>query len=277
MANKPTQEEIDLAEKKMQTINERLIKDELIDSDHIYLDLALIKDLEIGAVMAMASEKSEECARETYGIILEGMPKYKKRAYADIKGYIPKIPFTREEIDDYLDNPLKSDRIFACAPATSFIKELGKQILINANHSQVLEKSDVPIRIHVNTHPLTLSEEFGKSLMAFVAGTFHVECTYFSQDPIAIPYEQYQTYDEFYFYYFSQFSLHPKIHESLGSFDMVEKYVFALRSLGPRKTRLPPDPRKREKYLNESFMRIESGFIPIFKKFKLINPELCSP
>jgi hypothetical protein len=269
-------EEVKNADYELERLNESVIKNTLITSDHIYLDLALIKDLEIGTVMAMASQRDDAFCANVYKKIQDGLPAYNKRVYSDITGYID-LPFSREEINDYMYDPKNSDRIFLCSPSTAFIKEFGKNLVVNINHSFVADKRNIPIRVHINTHPLTLSAEFGKTLTGFIAMTFDVHATYFSQDPIAISYNRYQKFDEFYFYHFSQFSLHPKIHEKLGSFQMFDKYVYALASLGPVMGKLPSNPKYKEKYVTESFLKIESGFLAIFKQFKLIKPEMCAP
>lgn len=252
-------------------LNDNLIKGDLIAPDKIYMDLGLLRDFRLGALLVLAFEKSEEEARRVYGHIIDKRSDYAKRAFLDMEHCYPEAGITNDEIDSVLKNPDYSDKILTASPVTSFLSVFASQMVVNVNHSAVMRKYD-PVRVTINTYPLVLSKEWARLVGVFMAQNFGIETVVLSFDPTHASLKMMGAFDEYYLLNLREFSYNKEIHNALSNMEFQEKRIYAAQFLGPR-----VDPHLSEELVAREFVKIETTFDVVVDSFKFIPPEKCSP
>lgn len=257
---------------ELKAINDQMIQSQLITPDRLYVDLAIMRDFGIGAIMSHAFEKGEQEARRVYSHVFGNMKAYQRRYFFDPLHYFPECGMTRSQLTERLLDPKYSDHIFRAAPVTEFLALLGTHIAVNVNHSAVKGKTDKPITITLNTYPLTLSEETKKLIAVYLATTFGVEVRIWREDLSEISLKKIFAFDEYYLYYIKEFSHNQAIHKSLSDGEFSEKRIFGIPVCG-----YEVDKSRSDKSLAQELLLVESRLNVLTLGYKHIPIEKCSP
>ena len=81
------------------------LKSELFTPDVIYMELRLLKDYTIGALLALASEKSKEEGERLYKSIRGRLIGYDMRMIDDVTPFFPDFGLTTDQIEDVIKDP----------------------------------------------------------------------------------------------------------------------------------------------------------------------------
>ena len=130
---------IDKAE--LDRLNQEMIVSDLITPDRLYVDLALIKDFNIGALLSFRDERKDTW-KTLYQSIITALPEYQIRKFDDLAHYFPEFGLSNQTLRARIYDPEWAGHILHNAPITPFINTLRSQILVNVNHSAVIGKTD---------------------------------------------------------------------------------------------------------------------------------------
>jgi hypothetical protein len=252
-------------------MNAAVFNSEMILSDNLYLDLALFRDLALGAVFALAFQEGPETARRVYTVVREHLPAYRERRFPDLEHYFPGLGYTNAQIQQALEDPAWSNRIFRMAPITEFFQVFSTNLAINVNHSGVMQKNK-PIRIFINPYPLRPSRDWRLLTAAFFARTYGVVTTVETVDPRELTDRHIDKFDEFYTYFIKEFTNNPTIHKALGALRFQSKRIFAAPFVGDRF-----DPALTDEIVARDKLAIISTMNVATRQFTYIPMAKCSP
>ena len=256
----------------MRELNMGALKNDLITPNFLYLDLALMRDLQIGAMMSIAFETGETEARRIYSIIKKNQKEYNKRYFLDASYYFKESNYSYTNIMDRLNDSKYADSIFNFSPITKFINIISTHMAINVNHSAIADNSSTPIRMAINTFPLKLSDHVNKAYGLHIADLFGVETVVFCKNVAEYNYlEDLDNFDEFYLYHIYEFSHNKTIKEAFQDDNFSDKKIFAIPICGNTY-----DPKRTIKSLAEELVLIESHLNIFVEKFKFIPMVDCS-
>lgn len=182
------------------------IEDQLYTPDNYLIDLGLLKDFRVGALMVLLNRHPKGAFyNENF---LRNLLYYQNRSFHEVCNYVDNCPFTEDDIDNLLDDEKEHNLIYWCSPITYVVNSLYCSILYNVNHSPVQQKwktvkvgsknylqSD-RITFHINTYPLKLNEKnLAKTLVA-IANLFRVDVKFIYKTPMSYTKEEYELFDE---------------------------------------------------------------------------------
>lgn len=218
-------ENVNVDQRHLERVNNLLMHDMLITPDNIYIDIALLRDLNIGAALTLfGNYKEQRDIEDHYKLILENVEKYRDRQFEDFCHYIPGLHMTTDDIQNRLKDTEYSDRIFRHAPSTSFVDTFSAQLAVNINHSSVIGKTD-PIAVTINTYPLKLSDENQRIIAAAFTYLFDVTTKTVYADPAQQTSEFWLSFDEIYTMY---------INDVMSSNDNTKQAFSEMKFVGKR-------------------------------------------
>ena len=268
----PVNEEVNMpSEQQMKEFAEAMVKQRMITPDRLYVDLALLKDLHIGAIMALAFSEGEDKARQVYKVIQKNLTRYRQRYFFDPAHYFSASGYTSDQIFSALNNPKMADDIYRMAPMTGFLNTLVTHMRVNANHSAVIGKKD-DITVVVNTYPLRLSEPFATALMVYLGDTLTANVALRTCQMRSFSFSELKRFDEFYLYYIHEFSNHPDVKKALSDMAFINKRVFAIPTCGYTYQL----GRSRESLIQE-LAYVDATLGVTLDTFKFIPINQCSP
>lgn len=259
--------------------NELHMREAFITPDRIYLDLALLKDLRLGAAMHLRMAELEQCF--TPQEFRQALVVYKGRDYYDVPHYFPTLKVTNADIDAVLHDPTQSDAIFAASIPTEFCNIFHTHILLNANHStaaghyridpKTQRKELIPIRVFVNTYPLTLSKRATYTLGAYVAKRYGVDAEVGRVDPHHYPLQDFLGWEEHYLYYLKEYIERQDVAAAYLEGRMLQSRIFGLRYCG-----YTYNPTMSTQDLNLD-MVLTKAQLDILSTFNFLEPWMVSP
>ncbi|MBO7716885.1 MAG: hypothetical protein J6S85_25190 [Methanobrevibacter sp.] len=182
------------------------LEDNLYTPDNYLIDLGLLKDFRVGALMVLLNRHPKGTLYNE--IFMKNLLYYQNRSFHEICCYIDNCPVTEEDIDNLLADEKEHDLIYWCSPVTNVIGSLYASILYNVNHSAVKEKwkkvkvgsktylqSD-RITFHINTYPLKLSPRAIVTTLTQIVEVFKVDVKFIYTAPMSYTQEEYDLYDE---------------------------------------------------------------------------------
>jgi hypothetical protein len=217
-------------EDELRRLNQEMIVADLITSDRLLVDLALVKDYNIGALLSMRDERPAESGT-LYGSLLEGLSAYQARKFDDIAHYFPQFGVTNAEIRARQSDPRWGGRVLHSSPITPFMKTLRGQIAVNVNHSTVIGKRD-PIDLTINTYPLHLGDRDRHIVGLFFAQELGVRVAVVRLDPADIKLSSIIGYDEIYTYHFRVLMDHEDVRAGYTALKFIRKRLFVPRLFG---------------------------------------------
>jgi hypothetical protein len=236
---------------RVNSLNEKAIGSSFFVPDRIYADLALFKDLPLGAILAEAlDKKDEERYNEIQASIVRHVGEYQTRRHRAILSMFEDINASDYLVDKMLKDPTKHELIFIAAPVTQFLYLLLKHLLRNQNNSRPAEKYtkkyiDAPwgdnkrrftvsfedVSLTVNTYPLTLRDHTLTHLAALFAETLRVNVKFVNKDIAKIDDDDWDDWvkdiDCFYLDDLVAFHDSETIRRHLSEFDFVGTYIFS--------------------------------------------------
>lgn len=222
-----------------------LLKDELITPDNYYIDLRVMKDFGLGAILDDLHGRPQ--APVLYNTLREKLPHYNKRVYDDLR-HLTFDRYNDAWFVDYISNPLHAMGILLHAPVTGLVDVLDSHIRINANHSQVIEKYKKvrvdeehftkdydQVTFHINTYPLRLPDEGVAFLASFFIDRYGVNVKVFYQEPETYTAGQFHQFDEWHIYRFDAIAQSDEFFSSLKPLGNMKKTFFSTPLMDPRK------------------------------------------
>lgn len=206
---------------------------ELITPDRLLVDLALLRDLRLGAALvAHYTPADPQRLVRAHAHIAERLAVYARRDFYDVAHAFPALGTSNAAIDARLADPGQHALIFALAPPTRFVRTLREQLAVNIDHSRVKGHRQA-LRITINTHPLRLSERLQGLVGRFVSETYGVEAAVTGFDPQTIDAERLLAHDEIYSAYPERLSANPDFSQRLSQLSLrAGKRLFFARFFG---------------------------------------------
>ena len=259
--------------------SEAYMKQELVTPDRIYVDLALMKDLRLGAAMHLRMDQLDTLT--TIEALRQANHKYRTRDFYDVPYYFPMLQITNDEIDCALKDPTQSDAIFAAAFPTRFCDSFNSHIRLNVNHNTAAGRyatnpttkalEPIPIRVFINTWPLRLSKRSIFTLGTYVAKRYGVDAQIGCVDPVTYPLDEFLQWEEHYLFYLKEYIERPDIADAYLTGRMIKSRLFGLRYCGNT-----VDPRLTSEMLNTD-MVITKSTLDVLSTFYFIEPSIVTP
>lgn len=218
---------------------------DLVTSDYYYIDLQLLKDFQVGALLYILDhdlELSKDIKEKIYNSLTDNYVAYMKRAIDEIIPYIKlyDLDITQEKINSMINDPRYSEAIFNYSPNTYFLDTLKSNILINVNHSMVKDKfrkrkitkttytkEAVPIWLYINTYPLKLSQFTLRMIADTLCQELKVNIRFINKPANTLPFKLIDRIDEFYVYYLQDLLQHSHVKTQMEQWKFLEKRIFA--------------------------------------------------
>lgn len=238
-SDRPEEQKLDIDEKELERLNREMILSDLITPDKLYVDLVLVKDFNIGALLSflheMKTTRPDVDRGALYRSIIENLKSYQSRKFDDIAYHFPKFGLTTDDVRARLRDPKWSSYILHNSPITPYVDTLKGQLAVNANHSLVCGKKD-HIDIVVNTYPLQLKGMDKHIVGLYFAQQFKVRVNVVYIDMTKITLDDVVGYDEIYTYYFKELFDHEDIRNGYTSLKFIRKRLFVPRIFGLKHT-----------------------------------------
>lgn len=238
-------------EADVQKINAAMVEGELITSDHIYLDLRMFKDYNLGVINSFVVERDDAFGKRVHESLVKGMDAYQRRYFDTVCEHFPGLGITEEEFNTRFNDPKYANLIARLSPATDALNLLKVNLILNSNHSMVkghyqkipldkfkyARKFDA-ITLYINTYPLRLNKASCDVIGEFFTENFHVDVKILFSDPtrlfdVAVP-----RYEEFYFYRFDNVIENPIVMKRLEAFEFLKKKILCCPIAGADKAGL---------------------------------------
>ena len=261
---------LQIDEEELKRLNQEMIMSDLITPDKIYLDLALFKDFNIGALLSILREmrltQPDVDRVALYKSIIMGLPEYQNRKFDDIAHHFPKFGVSTEDIHNRFRDPRWVKDILHNSPVTPFLETLRGQLAVNANHSTVSGKRD-PVNLVINTYPLKLEEMDRHLVGLYFAQQFKVHVSVIYLDMKQVKLNDVVGYDEIYTYHFIDLFNSEEVREGYTALKFIRKRLFVPRLFGNKHT--PGMNTEKEELITTS--RCD-----ILTMFKFVPVRLCS-
>lgn len=232
-----TSEDPPLTKERIDALNQELVSSSLITSDVIYMELRLLRDYKLGAVLRHILDTATDTeAKRTYETIQKHLSAYAYREYDDLDHYIPDLPLTNTEVETLLTETIVPDAILNASPMTEFIHTLLANLMINANHSEVQNKSG-QIRFLINTYPLDISEKEQRLVSLYITRLCSVDIEIFYRDPKELDKTVFERCDEFYSFYCNRFMENAYFYKKLKTLTYLKKRLFVPKYFGKTYTK----------------------------------------
>lgn len=241
---------------------EKTVLSELVLSDNYIIDLYLLKDIFLGAILLFIKTD------EDYQKMFKAIPEYSKRYYNDMNKCFPELKHLTKQVYDVLhSNDVKlHDQIFLRSPITTFVRTLQKQMLVNVNHSAVAGKRD-KINFMINTYPLYLSNEAKAIIGRTLSNEYGVTVRVDRIDPAIVEVDFLKAYDEIYTFHIKELLANVHINAALSSGTFFDKKIFAAAVYGYK-------PVKEDA---ERATTIIEGWISLLSQFTIIKANKLIP
>ena len=240
--------EFPIDENELKRFNEEMVTSSLITPDKLYVDLALLKDFNIGVILSILYDRKPHMQVGEYAALykqlIAELPKYAKRTCDDIEYLFPFLKINNTEFKERFTDPQYTSFILHNSPITRFQHVLTGQLLINTNHSAVVGKKTA-INIDINTYPLKLTKYDEYIVGAFVSTLYSVNTTTQYMDLTKIDATHVSKYDEIYTYYLPELLAHQNIRHAYSSMKFIMKRLFVPRIFGKQHEKIQ-DPIKEE-------------------------------
>jgi hypothetical protein len=169
---------------------------------------------------------------------------YQKRDYDTVSPFFDRLGYTDAKIEELLKNTDNHDVIFALSPASRFFDTLIRHTIRNRNNSRPAHKfvkrklsSDtyvldpIDITYHINTYPLTLSEDLLTNLSVTLGESFGVNIRFLNKNPSSFDAQDWSTWlgkiDCYYFDNLGRFTRGDVAIQKQHDLELVGAYVFA--------------------------------------------------
>lgn len=265
------QTKFSIDEEELRQLNQSMIQSTLITPDHLYVDLRLIKDYNIGCLLSFLKERKADLTPENYEAlykqIIQSLPDYANRKHDDILDLFPFMKVTTEQLQTRLSDEKYAAFIFHHAPITKFMTTLQAQLFVNVNHSAVVGKRNA-IEIVVNSYPLRLDEAARVITGSYLSSILKVNIKMLYLDPKHWTFQDMHRYDEIYTYYLKELLDANDIRDAYSTLKFIGKRLFAAKlfNAAPEVT---ADIATRE--------RITKSHLDILTQFYYLQAHLFSP
>ena len=227
-----SEDEPSLTQEQMDDLNRELLESSFVTSDVLYIELRLLRDYKLGAILRHVMDtKAEDIAKTTYETIQKHIATYAHRKYDDVDHYIPGLPITNDEVDRLLASTENSDPILNASPMTEFVHTLIANLMINANHSEVQNKSG-QIRFLVNTYPLDISAREQRLVSLYITRLCAVDVEIFCQDPETLDKTMIDRCDEFYSFYIDRLMRNTYFYDKLKKLSFLRRRLYVPKYFG---------------------------------------------
>lgn len=230
----------------IEKLNQKTIESQLFTPDNVYIDLALFKDFNIGAIYAdkICLQNDESGFKDVQNIILSKLVEYQTRKNDSVTEFFGDMGYTDLTIDGLMENKDIHDLIFMVSPSTKFLNTLIRHTIRNQNNSRPANRyvktkledgqytiDSIPVTYIINTFPLTLSTKCMERVGAELGEGLGVNIRFINRDPMLFDKTDWDdwlsTIECFYFDSLGKFTGCPFVQEKQSGMEFVGKYVFA--------------------------------------------------
>lgn len=234
-----TPEEAKIIKDKLVMLNEKFMEGELITPDKIYVDLPLLKDINLGVLFSLISRRKDP--QKDFDYIKKNLKDYQIRIYDNPLKYFPELNISQEEFDCFKNDPKKHDEIYILSPFTIFQYVLKDNLKKNAQYSTMKKKyKDRPIpgrsgefirdyddvTYFINTYPLEISDHNKKNLQVLISDHLGVNTIVFYQNVKSVSSKFFHKMDEINSYSPNLFLSNDSVRELLGKEEFLGKHIF---------------------------------------------------
>lgn len=261
----------DIDDDLLNALNEEAIKSSLYTPDKLYIDLAFIRDLQLGSYLSKLTEFDREKANAVFAGVKDSMEQYVNRYIRNVTHILPDIGLNASSLERRIKDPHTATKVYRFAPTTMFIQTLSEYMSINANHSEVAEKNRT-VHVTINTWPLaTFDQSDEMVLAAYFVSRYNISVDFVRKDPKTLDANWLLTFDEIYSYYFGELTHNPSVKTAFETM----KFQFKTLRVAQFMTDVDYKELKHED-LKEDSIRLGAYFAP-FCKFYYLPPVAFMP
>lgn len=221
-----------LTKEQVDELNTTLIESSLITSDVLYIELRLLRDYKLGALLRLMMDTCSDHVSETsYQILRSHLSSYAHREFDDLDHYVPGLPFTDQEVMSYLQTTTVPDAVLNASPMTEFIHTLLSHLMINANNSAV-EGKDEQIQFIINTYPLEVSDRMHRLISNYITRLCAVDVMFICEDPKTLSKEILEKSDELYSFYLERLVKNEYLRHQMTNLKYLKKRFFGPKLFG---------------------------------------------
>lgn len=241
-------------------ISEQIMQSKLKTPDVIYVDMVLIKDFFLGALLKMINSK------EQYLTIRDNIHKYENRFVDNVEYVFPELGITQQE---YLANRigLSDFDIFQGSPVTNFLNMLN-QIVMSINNKTAASQKKTMIKLYINTFPLQLPFAVATAIANDFQSTYAMDVRIMQRPLHKCELSFVSELDLIFTDDIKSLIEEPVYRDAFKDQKFLEKQIFATKKLGSLK---PLETHKTEQELMQDFLMTES-FIQLMCHFGYMPP-----
>ena len=139
-------------------VSNETMKPFMVQKENIYIDADLLYDYRLGAVLALTHGEEE------FNYVLRNLEAYLKAPTLECAKFFPQLGLTEQKLDEVIANPDYFIFMNAAAPATLFMNDLEKIVVIfnSLNSSREVIR---PLRITINQRRIKIHDEYKRQLV----------------------------------------------------------------------------------------------------------------
>ncbi len=191
------EEKIKHSNEEINKLNEKILEANLFTPDHVYIDMTLLKDYNLGIIFTdiLLNKKDYSLFEKFQSHLLKVIFDYQKRKFETIEPFFEEFGYNDEVISELLKRTDLHDSYFLMAPSTNFLKQLAISTIVNRNHSApahkytkkyVAEKQyvlePVSITYYFNIYPLQVSNRILESVGKEIGESFGVDVEFVNKN-----------------------------------------------------------------------------------------------
>lgn len=227
--------------KHVDKLNDKFMQAEFVTPDDIYIDLALLKDINLGVIFTMLMNHPDK--EKLFDHIKKNIPAYQLRFYDDPLLYFTELDITRDEFLEFKADPKNHEMIYTLAPFTLFhivllhnlkqnvvqsqiTQAFTKEIVHRTAYDTIYRKNYRAITYYINTYPLKLSEHSVKNLQTLIGDKFGVNVVMLNEPLVKMSYKFLLKLDEINAYKLDDLLSNKLFNRELAKFKFAGKYVY---------------------------------------------------
>lgn len=214
----------------------RSVDTEIYTADKIYMDINILRDINIGTLMCIALSDSAASGKEMYDLIKQNYTEYTSRTTDRVlRDLFSHRLNSLQTIRSITINKNKHNLVLQLSPATKFIDYIfAHNLAVNINHYTANprhiyidgKKSVRHIKLSINTFPFHVTGTMHRSIGEFLARRFGLEVELICEDISNMCINLVDSFDEFYVYDISRFLSNVRIQNRMTEMRYLEKRIY---------------------------------------------------
>lgn len=258
----------------IERFNRIIMENEIYTPSKLWLDLELIKDLSMGALMTLILEKPNR--EELYNRFIAGVSTYRTRRHFNYHDYFKDIGISKIEIEDRLFDSSRAVDVFSAAPSTLFLDTLFSRDIVDNQKNSKMKGIVDDITVTINTYPLYgLNDTTKETIAKYFTEMFGVDVVVdvFRVDRMSV--DDFLKYDLFYMYrWYRMTNENPAISQAFTDQKFADKKFIVPKLFGLDATHLQG--KTDEEYEHEARL-IKARYMSLCLDLEWIEPQFISP